>query len=74
MESKKEIVFFAYAELDKEHVTELRRRIKLFFEKLQQSTNNPGGTLFYQKSSKFLNSRVITKKFNSNVEGDPGPL
>ena len=47
MENKKEIVFFAYAELDKEHVTELRRRIKLFFEKLQQSTNNPGGTLFY---------------------------
>ena len=64
IESNKEKVFFIYAELNKNDVDDRKRNIKIFFAKLKQSTNNPGGSLFYQKSSRIVSSRLLTKKFS----------
>ena len=47
IESNKEKVFFIYAELSKNDVDDRKRNIRIFFAKLRQSTNNPGGSLFY---------------------------
>ncbi len=47
IESNKEKVFFIYAELSKNDIDDRKRSIKIFFAKLRQSTNNPGGSLFY---------------------------
>lgn len=47
IESNKEKVFFIYAELSKNDIDDRKRNIRIFFAKLRQSTNNPGGSLFY---------------------------
>jgi len=64
IESNKERVFITYAELNKQDLEERKRNIRLFFMKLRQSTNNPGGSLFWQKSSRIVSSRLLTKKFS----------
>lgn len=64
IESNKEKVFFIYAELSKNDIDDRKRNIRIFFAKLRQSTNNPGGSLFYQKSSRIVSSRLLTKKFS----------
>ena len=69
IESNKEKVFFIYAELSKNDVDDRKRNIRIFFAKLRQSTNNPGGSLFYQKSSRIVSSRLLTKKFSMKDEG-----
>lgn len=68
IESNKEKVFFIYAELNKNDIDDRKRNIKIFFAKLRQSTNNPGGSLFYQKSSRIVSSRLLTKKFSMKDE------
>jgi hypothetical protein len=47
IESNKEKVFFIYAELAKSDIEDRKRNIRIFFAKLRQSTNNPGGSLFF---------------------------
>jgi hypothetical protein len=47
IESNKEKVFLIYAELSKNDIDDRKRNIRIFFAKLRQSTNNPGGSLFY---------------------------
>lgn len=70
IESNKEKVFFIYAELSKNDVDDRKRNIRIFFAKLRQSTNNPGGSLFYQKSSRIVSSRLLTKKFSMKDESN----
>ena len=75
IESNKEKVFFIYAELSKNDVDDRKRNIRIFFAKLRQSTNNPGGSLFYQKSSRIVSSKLLTKKFSMKDEsGQLGTL
>jgi len=64
IESNKERVFKIYAELNKNDIDDRKRNIRIFFAKLRQSTNNPGGSLFYQKSSRIVSSRLLTKSFH----------
>ena len=71
IESNKEKVFFIYAELSKNDIDDRKRNIRIFFAKLRQSTNNPGGSLFYQKSSRIVSSRLLTKKFSMKDESNP---
>lgn len=70
IESNKEKVFFIYAELSKNDIDDRKRNIRIFFAKLRQSTNNPGGSLFYQKSSRIVSSRLLTKKFSMKDESN----
>jgi hypothetical protein len=60
--------------LGKNDVDDRKRNIRIFFAKLRQSTNNPGGSLFYQKSSRIVSSRLLTKKFSMKDDSTPiGP-
>jgi hypothetical protein len=68
IESNKERVFFIYAELTRSDIDDRKRNIRLFFAKLRQSTLNPGGSLFYEKSSRIGSSRLMTRRFSS---GEP---
>ena len=70
IESNKEKVFFIYAELSKNDIDDRKRNIRIFFAKLRQSTNNPGGSLFYQKSSRIVSSKLLTKKFSMKDESN----
>lgn len=47
IERSKEKVLMIYTELKKEQIESLHRNIKVFFMKLQQSTNSLGGSLLY---------------------------
>jgi hypothetical protein len=69
IESNKEKVFFIYAELSRNDIDDRKRNIRVFFAKLRQSTQNPGGSLFYEKSSRIVSSKLVTRRF-SNREGD----
>lgn len=71
IESNKEKVFFIYAELSRNDIDDRKRNIRVFFAKLRQSTQNPGGSLFYEKSSRLVSSKLVTRRF-SNREGEPG--
>ncbi len=73
IESNKERVFKIYAELSKTEIDDRMRSIRIFFAKLRQSTNNPGGSLFYQKSSRIVSSRLLTKKFSLKDDAG-GPI
>jgi hypothetical protein len=64
IESNKERVFFIYAELTKNDIDDRKRNIRLFFAKLRQSTMNPGGSLFYEKSSRIASSKLMTRRFS----------
>jgi hypothetical protein len=69
IESNKEKVFFIYAELSRNDIDDRKRNIRVFFAKLRQSTQNPGGSLFYEKSSRIVSSKLVTRRF-SNRDGD----
>jgi hypothetical protein len=71
IESNKEKVFFIYAELSRNDIDDRKRNIRVFFAKLRQSTQNPGGSLFYEKSSRIVSSKLITRRF-SNRDGTDG--
>jgi hypothetical protein len=64
IESNKERVFFIYAELTRNDIDDRKRNIRLFFAKLRQSTMNPGGSLFYEKSSRIASSKLMTRRFS----------
>ena len=68
IENNKEKVFFTYSELSKMDIDDRKRHIEVFFHKLRQSTHNPGGSLFYQRSSKIVSSRLITSKMSFRDE------
>jgi hypothetical protein len=63
IESNKEKVFFIYAELSPND-------IRVFFAKLRQSTLNPGGSLFYEKSSRIVSSKLLTRRFSNKEENN----
>lgn len=65
-ETNKERVFFIYAELSRNDIDDRKRNIRLFFAKLRQSTMNPGGSLFYEKSSRIASSKLMTRRFSAN--------
>ena len=67
IERSKEKVLMIYTELKKEQIESLNRNIKVFFMKLQQSTNTLGGSLLYQNSSKQFSGKLVTRKFTTNV-------
>lgn len=64
IESNKEKVFFIYAELSRNEIDDRKRNIRVFFAKLRQSTQNPGGSLFYEKSSRIVSSKLVTRRFS----------
>jgi hypothetical protein len=66
IESNKERVFFIYAELSRNDIDDRKRNIRVFFAKLRQSTLNPGGSLFYEKSSRIASSKLMTRRFSAN--------
>lgn len=66
IESNKEAVFFIYAELSRNDIDDRKRNIRVFFAKLRQSTLNPGGSLFYEKSSRIASSKLMTRRFSEN--------
>ncbi len=71
IERSKEKVLMIYTELKKEQIESLNRNIKVFFMKLMQSTNNPGGSLFYQNSSKAFSGKLVTRKFTTALSRKP---
>ena len=70
IESNKEKVFFIYAELSPNDIDDRKRNIRVFFAKLRQSTLNPGGSLFYEKSSRIVSSNLLTRRFSNKEENN----
>lgn len=70
IESNKEKVFFIYAELSPNDIDDRKRNIRVFFAKLRQSTLNPGGSLFYEKSSRIVSSKLLTRRFSNKEENN----